>query len=179
MARTYLQSELADGQTDTFKWPTAADYTLDSDGPLLRPYQRMGSNFASVCSFHHLRDIAEQYPDRLAVSDGVHRLTYSDLFSAVENLSRRIAITIAAGQAVGILLANSVWYPVAMLASMADHRSQRAPTEDQRATHRTRRTRTCLALCARRGRRGGNRNGGERTGGVRPSSALGRREPYS
>jgi thioesterase domain-containing protein/acyl-CoA synthetase (AMP-forming)/AMP-acid ligase II len=119
MARTYLQSELVDRQNDTCKWSTVADYTLDSDGPLFRPYQRMGSNFASVCIFDHLRDIAEQYPNKLAVSDGVNRLTYSDLFSAVENLSRRIATAVADGQAVGILLANSVWYPVAMLASMA------------------------------------------------------------
>jgi acyl-CoA synthetase (AMP-forming)/AMP-acid ligase II len=56
--------------------------------------------------------------DKLAVSDGVNRLTYSDTFSAVENLSRRIATAVADGQAVGILLANLVWYPVAMLACM-------------------------------------------------------------
>ena len=53
----------------------------------------MGSDFASVPIVDHLRDIAEQYPDKLAVSDGVDRLNYSDLFSAVENLSRRIATT--------------------------------------------------------------------------------------
>ena len=79
----------------------------------------MGSDFASVCIFDHLRDIAEQYPDKLAVSDGADRLTYSEFFSAVENLSGRITAAVADGQAVGILLANSVWYPVAMLASMA------------------------------------------------------------
>ena len=79
----------------------------------------MGSDFASVCIFDHLRDIAEQYPDKLAVSDGADRLTYSEFVSAVENLSGRITAAVADGQAVGILLANSVWYPVAMLASMA------------------------------------------------------------
>jgi hypothetical protein len=34
----------------------------------------MGSDFASVPVVDHLRDIAEQYPDKLAVSDGVDRL---------------------------------------------------------------------------------------------------------
>ena len=79
----------------------------------------MGSDFASVPIVDHLRDIAEQYPDKLAVGDGVDRLNYSDLFSAVENLSRRIADFVADGEAVGIFLASSIWYPVAILASMA------------------------------------------------------------
>src|SRR6478672_3177622 len=119
MVRTYLQSELGDPQTDECKWSEVADYTLDADGPLVRPYRRMGSDFASVSIVDHLRDIAEQYPDKLAVSDGVDRLNFSDLFAAVENLSRRIATDVADGEAVGILLANSIWYPVAILASMA------------------------------------------------------------
>ncbi|MDB5619849.1 AMP-binding protein [Tardiphaga sp.] len=119
MAGTYLQSELVDRQTDTLNWSKVADYILDRDGPLLRPYRPMGFDFASVCIFDHLRDIAEQYPDKLAVSDGINRLTYSELFSAVESLSRRIATDVVDGQAVGILLASSVWYPVALLASMA------------------------------------------------------------
>src|SRR3979411_239146 len=126
MARTYLQSELVDRQTNTCKWSTVADYTLDSDGPLFRPYQRMGSNFASVCIFDHLRDIAEQYPNKLAVSEGVNRLTYSDLFSAVENLSRRIATAVADGQAVGILLANSALLPRRLLAERASRGPPRA-----------------------------------------------------
>src|SRR3954452_19072508 len=119
MVRTSLQSELVDRRTSTFKWSKVADYTLDSDGPIFRPYQRMGSNFANVCIFDHLREIAKQYPDKLAISDGVNRLTYSDLLSTVESLSGRIVTAVADGQAVGILLANSVWYPLAMLASMA------------------------------------------------------------
>ena len=119
MAWTYLQSDLGDVQTDDCKWSEVADYILDADGPLVRPYRRMGSGFASVPIVDRLRDIAEQYPDKLAVGDGVDRLNYSDLFSAVENLSRRIADSVADGEAVGILLASSIWYPVAMLASMA------------------------------------------------------------
>lgn len=119
MARTFLQSDLVDLRTDDCRWSEVADYTLDAGGPLVRPYRRMGSDFASVPVVDHLRDIAEQYPDKLAVSDGVDRLNYSDLFSAVENLSRRIAGSVADGEAVGILLASSIWYPVAILASMA------------------------------------------------------------
>src|ERR1700704_1426042 len=99
MARTYLRSELVDRQTDTSKWSGVGDYTLDRDGPHFRPHRRMGSDFASVCIFDHLRDIAEQYPEKLAVSDGADRLTYSEFFSAVENLSGRISAAVADGQA--------------------------------------------------------------------------------
>ncbi|RWM21430.1 MAG: AMP-dependent synthetase [Mesorhizobium sp.] len=100
-------------------WSNVPDYALDQGGPVLRPYQRMGVDFANVAVFDHLRDITSLYPDKLAISDGTNRLTYSELFRAVETLSHRIAAIVPDGQAVGILQANSVWYPVAMLASMA------------------------------------------------------------
>lgn len=79
----------------------------------------MGVDFANVAVFDHLRNITRQFPDKLAISDGANRLTYAELFRAVETLSHRIAAVVPNGQAIGILQANSVWYPVAMLASMA------------------------------------------------------------
>jgi thioesterase domain-containing protein/acyl-CoA synthetase (AMP-forming)/AMP-acid ligase II len=78
----------------------------------------MGADFADVPIFGHLRNIAERHPDKLAISDGDHHLTYSELVGAVATLSGRIAADVPEGQAVGILLANSVWNPVALLASM-------------------------------------------------------------
>jgi thioesterase domain-containing protein/non-ribosomal peptide synthetase component F len=118
MARTYLQS-VVERHNPILNWSRVADYNLDRDGPSFRPYRRMGPDFASRCIFDHLRDIAGRYPDKIAVSDGGNRLTYSHLVSAVDDLSRRIATAVAVEQPVGILLTNSVWYPVAMLASMA------------------------------------------------------------
>jgi thioesterase domain-containing protein/acyl-CoA synthetase (AMP-forming)/AMP-acid ligase II len=101
------------------RWSETPDYALDQGGPILRPYQRMGADFTNVSVFDHLRNVAGQYPDKLAVSDGANRLTYSELFQAVETLSHRIEAIVPNGQAIGILQANSVWHPVAMLASMA------------------------------------------------------------
>nr|WP_244440020.1 AMP-binding protein [Mesorhizobium metallidurans] len=86
---------------------------------MLRPYQRMGVDFANITVFDHLKDITKQYPSKLAISDGTTRLTYSQLLQAVEMLSHRIAAVVPSGQAIGILQANSAWYPVAILASMA------------------------------------------------------------
>lgn len=101
------------------RWSNVPEYALDQGGPVLRPYQRMGVDFANITVFDHLRDIAKQYPNKLAISDGTTRLTYSQLFQAVEMLSHRIAAVVPNGQAIGILQANSAWYPVAILASMA------------------------------------------------------------
>ncbi|RWP48716.1 AMP-binding protein [Mesorhizobium sp.] len=126
MSPAYLGSEKArlDLRADcqpagTRKWSNVPEYALDQGGPVLHPYQRMGADFANVAVFDHLRSITSQYPDKLAISDGTTRLTYSQLFQAVEMLSHRIAAVVPNGQAIGILQANSAWYPVAMLASMA------------------------------------------------------------
>src|SRR5689334_10017439 len=126
MSSAYLQSEAVNQDlrvdcrpTTTRGWSDIPEYALDEGELLWRPYQRMGAGFADIPVFDHLRNVARQYPDKLAIGDGVNRLTYSELFRAVETLSYRIAAVVPEGQAVGILQANSAWYAVAILASMA------------------------------------------------------------
>ncbi|WP_202326529.1 non-ribosomal peptide synthetase [Mesorhizobium sp. 113-3-9] len=126
MSPAYLQSEAVDQDlqadcrpTTPRRWSDVPEYALDEGGPVWRHYQRMGADFADIPIFDHLANVARQYPDKLAISDGADRLTYSQLLRAVETLSGHIAAVVPEGQAVGILQANSVWYPVAMLASMA------------------------------------------------------------
>ncbi|MBN9548577.1 MAG: AMP-binding protein [Alphaproteobacteria bacterium] len=108
MSSAYLHSEAVNQNlevdcrpTITRRWSDISEYSLDEGGPTWRHYQQMGADFANVPVFDHLRIVARQYPDKLAVSDGPNRLTYSELL-----------------QAVGILQANSAWYPVAMLGAM-------------------------------------------------------------
>ncbi|WP_202355974.1 non-ribosomal peptide synthetase [Mesorhizobium sp. 113-3-3] len=126
MSSAYLQSEAVDQDrrldcrpTTTRGWSDIPEYALDDGGPLGRRYQQMGAGFADIPVFDHLRNVASQYPDKLAIGDGANRLTYSELFRAVETLSHRIAAVVPERQAVGILQANSTWYAVAILASMA------------------------------------------------------------
>ncbi|WP_165779844.1 non-ribosomal peptide synthetase [Mesorhizobium sanjuanii] len=126
MSPMYLASERTDQDlqadrqpTTPGRWSNVPEYALDQGGPVLRPYQRMGVDFANIPVFDHLRDITRQHPNKLAISDGTTRLTYSQLLQAVEMLSHRIAAVVPNGQAIGILQANSAWYPVAILASMA------------------------------------------------------------
>ncbi|WP_352734711.1 AMP-binding protein [Mesorhizobium sp. M0460] len=104
------------------RWSKVPDHALDEGGPVLRLHQRMGTGFVDIPVFDHLREIAGHYSEKLAASDGTNRLTYSELFRAVEALASRIEAVVPDGNAVGILQANSVWYTVAMLASMASGR---------------------------------------------------------
>ncbi|MER8766221.1 AMP-binding protein [Mesorhizobium sp. M0323] len=125
MSSAYLGSEIADQDlavdcqtTTSDNWSSVPQYALDQGGPVLRPFQRLGVDFTNIAAFDHLRNVVRQYPDKLAISDGANRLTYSQLLRSVETLSHQIAAAVPDGQAIGILQANSAWYPIAMLASM-------------------------------------------------------------
>lgn len=100
-------------------WASAPTRPLDIGGPVDRPFERMGDDFSSIGASDHLKRIAAKFPDKLAISDGARQFTYGELLSAVDTLARLIAVAVPEGQAVGLLLGNSAWYPVAMLASMA------------------------------------------------------------
>ncbi|TPM26980.1 AMP-binding protein [Mesorhizobium sp. B2-3-5] len=126
MFPAYLHSEAVEQDlqadclpTTSLRWSNVPEYALDEGGPVWRHYRQMGSDFADIPVFDSLRGVARRYPDKLAISDGANRLTYFELLRAVETLSRRIAVAVPEGQAIGILQANSAWYPVAMLACMA------------------------------------------------------------
>ncbi|WP_181164887.1 AMP-binding protein [Mesorhizobium sp. B2-9-1] len=126
MSPAYSGSELAieyprtDSQSAAYsKWTNVPEYALDQGGPVLRPYQRMDADYADVAIVDHLKNVATQYPEKLAITDATNRFTYSELVSAVEALASRILAITPAGNAVGILLANTAFFPLAMLASMA------------------------------------------------------------
>lgn len=114
--------ELAAAAGDTARglvWASAPRRALDIGGPVDRPFERMGDDFSGISASDHLKRIAEKFPDKRAISDGARQFTYGELLSAVDTLARLIAAAVPEGQAVGLLLGNSAWYPVAMLASMA------------------------------------------------------------
>lgn len=107
-----------DGGPDDLAWKQAAARPLDMDGPASVPFQRMGDDFSEKSAFRHLEGIVEKYPGKMAISDGSTSLTFSDLLSAIQKLAGAIAVSVPQGTAVGLLIGNSLWYPVAMLAAM-------------------------------------------------------------
>lgn len=100
-------------------WMTSPDIPLDMEGPVDRPFDRMGADFSSTAVIEHLSAVAKRFADRVGLSDATHQVTYSDLLARVLTLAQEIAMAIPEGQAVGSLLGNSVWQPIAMLACMA------------------------------------------------------------
>lgn len=107
------------GTPATALWMKPRGVPLDMGGPIDRPFDRMGPDFADVPAIVHLRAVATKFADRVAVSDAGHQITYSQFLAKVLTLAQAIATAIPEGQAVGSLLRNSVWQPIAMLACMA------------------------------------------------------------
>src|ERR1700682_2448014 len=100
-------------------WISAPGCPLDLRGPVDRPFDRMGCNFAGVAALEHLTAVAGKFPDKIAISDGACEFSYSELLTKVLGLAHVIATAVPDGQAVGLLLRNSVWHPIATLACMA------------------------------------------------------------
>lgn len=103
---------------DNVAWARASARALDRDGPTDRPFERMNDNFSDVPAFEHLERVVQTHADKLALSDGSTSLTFLELLQAVQILAAVIAEAVAPGEAVGLLLGNAIWYPVAMLAAM-------------------------------------------------------------
>ncbi|WP_245307082.1 AMP-binding protein [Mesorhizobium sp. SEMIA 3007] len=103
---------------DGFTWKQASTRPLDMGGPTTRLFPRMGDDFSEKSAFSHLERVVEKYPAKIAISDGSTSLSFSELLNAVQNLAAAIAGSTPPGKAVGILIGNTLWYPVAMLAAM-------------------------------------------------------------
>ncbi|MDB5618247.1 AMP-binding protein [Tardiphaga sp.] len=107
------------GEAENARWMRSPEFPLDMGGPVNRPYDRMGADFSSVPAIEHLSAIAKRFSDRVAVSDSAHQITYSDFLARILTLAQVISTAVPEGQAVGSVLRNSVWQPIAMLACMA------------------------------------------------------------
>ena len=100
-------------------WMNSPEMPLDLQGPIDRPFDRMGADFAGAPAIEHLKAVARRFADRIAMSDGTHHVTYSDFLARALRLAQAIAAVTSEGEAVGSFLGNSVWQPIAMLACMA------------------------------------------------------------
>jgi thioesterase domain-containing protein/acyl-CoA synthetase (AMP-forming)/AMP-acid ligase II/acyl carrier protein len=106
------------GVFDKILWQMPSARPLDENGPSSQSFERMSDDFAECTALEHLTRIAEKHPDKAAVSDGSTSLTFSQLLRAVHNMAGSIAAAVPEGQAVGLMLGSSLWYPVAMFAAM-------------------------------------------------------------
>lgn len=101
------------------RWTKPVDVALDLQGPVDQAFDPLGADFASVSAIDHLIAVTAKFPNKVAISDGNHCFTYSQLLSRVLTLAQAIGTLIPEGEAVGWLLRGSAWQPIAMLACMA------------------------------------------------------------
>ncbi len=108
---------LAD-QSSAFVWSVPSARPLDTGGPVDRAFEPLGEHFAEVPVMQHVRRMADAHPDKPAVVDDAVSLSYRQLVEAVAWLASRMAAVTAQGEAVGLLLGNSAWFPVGLLAGL-------------------------------------------------------------
>lgn len=63
-------------------WISAPECPLDLAGPVDRPFDRMGREFAGVAVLEHLTAVAGKFPEKIAISDGACEFSYSALLTS-------------------------------------------------------------------------------------------------
>lgn len=100
------------------EWKTVPERLLDDGGPKTA-FEALPLEFSSVPTIEHLGRIVERYADKICIDDGKQQLTFGQLHAAVVKLAEVLSAHVPPGQAVGLLMPNCIWGPVAMLACMA------------------------------------------------------------
>ena len=100
-------------------WLKPSDRALDWHGPVARafvpfPHADLERPIAAL-----FEAVAREHANRIALDDGHVRLTYQQTLNAVCHMAARVAAETKPGELVGILLAPSVDFPIAMLACLA------------------------------------------------------------
>jgi non-ribosomal peptide synthetase component F/thioesterase domain-containing protein len=72
--------------------------------------------------FSLFQDVAARHHARIAISDRSTRLTYGEVAAIASQLAGAIAERVPQDGAVGVLLPNAAWYPVALLGGLASGR---------------------------------------------------------
>ncbi|MCP3398619.1 AMP-binding protein [Bradyrhizobium sp. CCGB20] len=107
----------------TLSWLSPVNVPLDLNGPTDRSFDPLEAGFAGVSAIEHLIAVTAKFANKVAISDGNHSFTYSQLLSRVLTLAQAIEALIPEGEALGWLLRSSAWQPIAMLACMAAGRA--------------------------------------------------------
>lgn len=104
-------------------WFHSSDTTeLDFDGPVDREFLPFNETLIDVPIIDLFRRAAQQYPDRLAITDSTRSLSYRGASRHVQSLAQRLDSCAPAGRPVGILLPHNALFPVAALACLAANR---------------------------------------------------------
>jgi acyl-coenzyme A synthetase/AMP-(fatty) acid ligase len=93
---------------------------LDYNGPINRSFNQFKESDLDNSVFRKFEEIALFYPQRLAISDKNQSFTYFQVYRKCLQLASRIQVSHPAKEPIGIALSNSVFFPISMLAALAN-----------------------------------------------------------
>lgn len=99
------------------KWISGFERTRDPNAPSDPGFVPLDPNALAAGASQRFIDVCHQYPNQIAVTDGVTTLTYAELLRAANNLAWKIATIAPAGRPVATVMANSALFPVALMAT--------------------------------------------------------------
>jgi amino acid adenylation domain-containing protein len=107
---------------ETPVWLSLQSVPLDHNGPVDIPRTPLPPDWIEQPVFDLFKRVARCQPDHTAAIDPDARLTYGQILAGATALAQRINATVPDHGGVGILLANSVRYPIAVLGCLAARR---------------------------------------------------------
>ena len=120
--------DLADGDADRAEgsahfdldhsWQCAGDLPLDLGGPTDIPFELFDDRAIEDSIVSRFHEIADRYPTRTAIDDGVTRLTYAEVWRIACHLARQVESVAPVGRPVAVALPNATLFPVAALACL-------------------------------------------------------------
>ena len=91
----------------------------DTSNPADVPFERFADGWIERPIFERFEYIVSRYENRIAVDDGLRRLTYGELMHACMHLASRIDAQVPPQAPVGVILPNCALVPIAALACLA------------------------------------------------------------
>ncbi|MEI7830923.1 MAG: non-ribosomal peptide synthetase [Prolixibacteraceae bacterium] len=93
---------------------------LDYNGPINHPFIQFKESDLNKPVFKLFEEVAQLYPQRLAIRDKFQSFTYNQAYQRCLHLAAQIQQSHQEKEPIGIALPNSVFFPIAMLAALAN-----------------------------------------------------------
>ncbi len=100
-------------------WITRRPVPVDHGGPVDVRFEPFDEHWTHASPLERFELMAGRYPDKVAVDDGVTRLTYQQVLRKARALATRIDAEAPAGRPVAAVFRYTALFPVALLASFA------------------------------------------------------------
>src|SRR5436305_8959992 len=92
---------------------------LDYGGPVAVNFEQFDLDWLDRPLFARFDQVAQRFPEKIAVDDGLTQLSYRELRRACLHLAHRIDSIVPEGRPVGVMLDHGALFPVAALACLA------------------------------------------------------------